>query len=217
MRLLADGRRDECAVQLAAVGADVCSEMREDIIEIDKMKMASRAALEHYPKEVIENIVKRCIQILAKPRAKEFVPIPVAGWPEWPIWPLKTEAEQRTQSEHHCQAEILSDTVQKEPTKDEIQELSTYLAPPRCAEGSRVYEGGGAGTETCLWPADQPQLASARRVDETEVKRCGGEPPLIATNMRGQAPPGLDTPTKTSNYGAIARKSAVATVSNRFQ
>ena len=80
----------ECAVQPTAVGAEVCGETRKEIKEIEDMRMASgEAPHEDNPKKYIENILQRCIQILAKPRAKEFVPIPVPGWPEWPAWPLE--------------------------------------------------------------------------------------------------------------------------------
>ena len=43
------------------------------------------------PEKIIDNLVQSFANILARPRQKEYIVVPCAGWPAWPdiFWPSR--------------------------------------------------------------------------------------------------------------------------------
>ena len=58
-------------------------------------------------------IIEKFVNILARPRQKEFVPVPIAGWPSWPEVDMGCRAHLHdgwtAGQQHHAQQEVLAD------------------------------------------------------------------------------------------------------------
>ena len=155
-------------------------------------------------------IIEKFVNILARPRQKEFVPVPIAGWPSWPEidvgcrahlhngWPAgqQCQAQQEVQADenecrdHQHNGASGSEIKQEEPpSQADLDVLLAHLAPK---------------VETAPDPKPKETL-------------CGNEPSPIAADLRAKAPPALEKPINTSKSGAIACKTAAIKISNRYQ
>ena len=81
-------------------------------------------------------LTKRCVEILAKPRAKEFVVVPCAGWP---VWPTEKEAKGFTSEAYggRCASKDCDggNTAEgkgsQEVRQEDFEEVLEYIAAPR--------------------------------------------------------------------------------------
>ena len=93
-------------------------------------------------------IIEKFVNILARPRQKEFVPVPIAGWPAWPEADMGCRAHLHNGwpagQQYHAQREVHADEMEcrvhlhngaseeekeEPPSQADFDELLAHLAP----------------------------------------------------------------------------------------
>ena len=112
-------------------------------------------------------LTQRCVEILAKPKAKEFIGAPCAGWP---VWPTASEAAS------WCEAGDTKVEPQQEVRQEDINELLAHLAPK--ADAVTLPSQAPPGLETTWRRRTLVELKGPWK-SPREVERPSGAMPRI--------------------------------------